>query len=85
MLVGSGRQNGIQLVSAVLGTPSVAARDAATLALLDDGFPRFQHDHRGRAAARVMTRVPIRYRRGAELALVAGRTVPPHRPARSAR
>ena len=35
VLVGSGRKNGIQLVSAVLGTPSVAARDAATLKLLD--------------------------------------------------
>ena len=42
VLVGSGRQNHIQLVSAVLGTPSVSARDAATLALLRSGFPRFQ-------------------------------------------
>jgi D-alanyl-D-alanine carboxypeptidase (penicillin-binding protein 5/6) len=58
----------------VLGTPSVAARDAATLALLKYGFPRFQQITALRRGT-VMTRVPIRYRRGAELALVAGRTV----------
>lgn len=75
VLVGSGRRNnGIQLVSAVLGTPSVAARDAATLALLRSGFPRFQRITALRRGT-VMARAPIRYRRGAELALVAGRTV----------
>ena len=74
VLVGSGRRRGIQLVSAVLGTPSVAARDAATLALLKRGFPRFQRISALRRGT-VLTRVPIRYRRGAELALVAGRTV----------
>jgi D-alanyl-D-alanine carboxypeptidase (penicillin-binding protein 5/6) len=74
VLIGSGRRNGIQLVSAVLGTPSVAARDAATLELLNDGFPRFQRITAVRRGT-VMDRVPIRYRRGAELALVAGRTV----------
>jgi serine-type D-Ala-D-Ala carboxypeptidase (penicillin-binding protein 5/6) len=74
VLVGSGRRNGIQLVSAVLGMPSVSARDAATLELLRRNFSRFQTItalRRGTA----MTRVPIRYRRGAELSLVAGRTV----------
>ncbi len=74
VLVGAGHQNHIQLVSAVLGTPSVAARDAATLALLKYGFPRYQQITALRRGT-VMTRVPIRYRRGAELALVAGRTV----------
>jgi len=75
VLVGSGRRNGgIQLVSAVLGTSSVAARDTATLAMLRFGFPRFQRITAVRRGT-VMTRVPIRYRRGAELALVAGRTV----------
>ncbi len=75
VLVGSGRRDGgIQLVSAVLGTSSVSARDAATLALLKDGFPRFQRITALRRGT-VMTRVPIRYRRGAELALVAGETV----------
>jgi len=74
VLVGSGKKKGIQLVSAVLGTPSVAARDAATLAILDDSFGKFQTITAVRRGT-VMTRVPIRYRRGAELALVAGRTV----------
>lgn len=74
VLIGSGRKNNIQLVSAVLGTPSVAARDAATLKLLDEHFKAFQQVTALRRGT-VMTRVPIRYRRGAELALVAGRTV----------
>ena len=75
VLVGSGRdERGVQLVAAVLGTASPAARNAATLALLRDGFRAFQRItalERGDELARV----PIRYRRGAELALVAGRTV----------
>jgi serine-type D-Ala-D-Ala carboxypeptidase (penicillin-binding protein 5/6) len=74
VLVGSGRRHGIQLVSAVLGTPSVAARDAATKKLLEDSFSRFQQITAIRRGT-VMTRVPIKYRRGAELSLVAGRTV----------
>jgi D-alanyl-D-alanine carboxypeptidase (penicillin-binding protein 5/6) len=73
VLVGSGRRNGIQLVSAVLGTPSVAARDAATLKLLAGSFRDFQRITAVRRRT-VMTRVPIRYRRGAELPLMAGRT-----------
>ena len=74
VLIGSGRRNGVQLVSAVLGTPSVAARDAATLRLLEGHFRDFQRITALRRGT-VMTRVPIRYRRGAELSLVAGRTV----------
>jgi serine-type D-Ala-D-Ala carboxypeptidase (penicillin-binding protein 5/6) len=74
VLIGSGRKNGIQLVSAVLGTPSVSARDAATRKLLEEGFPEYQRITALRKGT-VMTRVPIKYRRGAELALVAGRTV----------
>jgi D-alanyl-D-alanine carboxypeptidase (penicillin-binding protein 5/6) len=38
VLVGSGKQAGVELVSAVLGTPTEPDRDAATLALLDYGF-----------------------------------------------
>ena len=74
VLVGSGRLGHIQLVSAVLGTPSVAARDDATLKLLRFGRTRFQRITAIQRGAE-MTRVPIKYRRGAELALVAGRTV----------
>jgi D-alanyl-D-alanine carboxypeptidase (penicillin-binding protein 5/6) len=40
VLVGSGTRKGVQLVSAVLGAPSEAQRDADTLALLRYGFSR---------------------------------------------
>jgi D-alanyl-D-alanine carboxypeptidase (penicillin-binding protein 5/6) len=75
VLVGSGRDDrGVQLVSAVLGTPSPAARNAATLELLREGFRGFQRIT-ALSLGDELDRVPIRYRRGAELALVAGRTV----------
>ena len=73
VLVGSGRRNRIQLVSAVLGTPSIAARDA-TKTLPRQELPEVPAITVVRRGT-VMTRVPIRYRRGAELALEAGRTV----------
>jgi serine-type D-Ala-D-Ala carboxypeptidase (penicillin-binding protein 5/6) len=38
VLVASGKQDGVQLVSAVLGAPTESERDAASLALLDYGF-----------------------------------------------
>jgi D-alanyl-D-alanine carboxypeptidase (penicillin-binding protein 5/6) len=38
VLVGSGEQKGVELVSAVIGAPSESDRDAATMALLDYGF-----------------------------------------------
>jgi serine-type D-Ala-D-Ala carboxypeptidase (penicillin-binding protein 5/6) len=81
VLVGSGRKNGIQVVSAVLGTPSEAARDADTLALLSFGRRAFQRITAAPEGAGVGVSVPIRYRRGAELELVVGpngeRTVVP--------
>jgi D-alanyl-D-alanine carboxypeptidase (penicillin-binding protein 5/6) len=75
VMVGSGRDGrGVQLVSAVLGTPSLAARDQATHDILRDSFRRFQ---RITAVKRdeEFTRVPIKYRRGAELPLVAGHSL----------
>jgi D-alanyl-D-alanine carboxypeptidase (penicillin-binding protein 5/6) len=42
VLVGSGRRHGVELVAAVLGTPSEAARDAETLRLLDYGFSLYR-------------------------------------------
>jgi D-alanyl-D-alanine carboxypeptidase (penicillin-binding protein 5/6) len=74
VLVGSARRHGIQLISAVLDTPSDGARDADTLRLFDFAFPRFQRV-RSVIAGRVLARAPIRYRQGAELGLVATRTV----------
>jgi D-alanyl-D-alanine carboxypeptidase (penicillin-binding protein 5/6) len=81
VLVGSGRKNGIQVVSAVLGTPSEAARDADTLRLLSFGRRAFQRITAARSGSSVGITVPIRYLRGAELELVVGpngqRTVVP--------
>ena len=51
VLVGAGTRKGARLVSVVLGTPSEAARDADTLALLDYGlglYRRVAPFHRGR-------------------------------------
>jgi serine-type D-Ala-D-Ala carboxypeptidase (penicillin-binding protein 5/6) len=84
VLVGSGRQRGIQVISAVLGEPSTAARDADTVRLLRYGMDRFQRISAAPAGTHVGVSVPIRYRRGAELELVVGpngeRTVvPKHR------
>jgi serine-type D-Ala-D-Ala carboxypeptidase (penicillin-binding protein 5/6) len=72
VLVGSGRRNGIQVVSAVLGTPSERARDADSLALLTWGRRRFQRITVAPVGRSVGVRVPIRHRRGAELELVIG-------------
>lgn len=81
VLVGSGRRGGIQVVSAVLGTPSERARDADSLALLTYGRRAFQRITAAPDGTSVGIRVPIRYRRGAELELVVGpnghRTVVP--------
>jgi len=81
VLVGSGRKNGIQVVSAVLGTPSEAARDADTLRLLSFGRRSFQRITAAPEGMRVGITVPITFGNGAELELVVGpngqRTVVP--------
>ena len=81
VLVGSARRDGVQVVSAVLGTPSEAARDADSLRLLTFGRRAFQRITAARPGTRVGISVPIRYLRGAELELVVGpngeRTVVP--------
>jgi D-alanyl-D-alanine carboxypeptidase (penicillin-binding protein 5/6) len=72
VLVGSARRDGVQVVSAVLGTPSEAARDDDSLRLLTFGRRAFQRITAARPGTRVGVSVPIRYRRGAELELVVG-------------
>jgi D-alanyl-D-alanine carboxypeptidase (penicillin-binding protein 5/6) len=74
VLVGSASRAGVQLISAVLDTPSEDARDGDTMALYRWAFPRFQ---RIRAVIRgnPLASVPIRFRQGARLKLVAARTV----------
>jgi D-alanyl-D-alanine carboxypeptidase (penicillin-binding protein 5/6) len=42
VLVGSARRGGVTVVSAVMGDPSIGARDADTLALLRYGLSRYQ-------------------------------------------
>ena len=75
VLVGSGRDGRhVQVVSAVLGTPSVAARDDATLKLLTWGRNQYQRVTVLKAGEE-LEQVPIHYRRGAQLSLVAQHTV----------
>ena len=74
VLVGSASRNGVQLISAVLGTPSEAARDADTMALFNWAMPRFQRI-RAVIKGREMATAQIRFRAGAELRMVATRTV----------
>jgi D-alanyl-D-alanine carboxypeptidase (penicillin-binding protein 5/6) len=71
VLVGSGRKRGITLISVVLGAPSVSARESDTRRLLAWAFTLYQRV-RAVAPGEVLARASIRYRRGAELDLVAG-------------
>jgi D-alanyl-D-alanine carboxypeptidase (penicillin-binding protein 5/6) len=74
VLVGSASRNGVQLISAVLDTPSEAARDNDTMALFKWAFPRYQKI-RAVVEGKTMATVPIRFRAGARLKLTAGQTV----------
>ncbi len=73
VLVASGTRDGTTLISAVLGTPSEAVRDATSLALLNWGFDSFRL--RTPVSAGEPVRGPaIRYRPGARAAVVAATT-----------
>jgi D-alanyl-D-alanine carboxypeptidase (penicillin-binding protein 5/6) len=74
ILVGSARRHGVQVVSAVLGTPSEASRDVQSIALLKAGLHAFRNVVAAPAGRRVpgLAAVPIRYRPGARLRLVVG-------------
>ena len=74
VLVGSGTRDGMTLISAVLGTPSPAARDASTLALLDYGFANFRLT-RPIVAGMVLARPPVRDQPGLRPQVIAARTV----------
>ena len=58
-LVGSARRGGVQLISVVLGTPSEAARNADTLALMRWGFSRYARVT-AVTAGKTFTRVAVR-------------------------
>jgi D-alanyl-D-alanine carboxypeptidase (penicillin-binding protein 5/6) len=58
VLVGSATQNGVSVVSSVLGTASESARDADSLALLRYGLSRYERRPAVRAH-QVLRRVPV--------------------------
>ena len=73
VLVGSATQNGVTVVSAVLGEPSEQARDQDTLALLRYGLSRYQRATLVEGGE-VLTEAALRFR-DEKVDLVAGETV----------
>jgi D-alanyl-D-alanine carboxypeptidase (penicillin-binding protein 5/6) len=73
VLVGSGRRDGVELISAVLGAPSESQRDMETLDLLDYGFSLYRTRRPLRREAQEAS-PSIRFA-GGELPLLAARTV----------
>lgn len=73
-LVGSGTQNGMTLISAVLGTPDEASRNADTLAILNYGFASFRLVEPIRAG-RVIARLPVTDQPSVHAVVVAARTL----------
>jgi D-alanyl-D-alanine carboxypeptidase (penicillin-binding protein 5/6) len=74
VLVSSGTKRGVHLVSVVIGAASKLARNDESLRLLDYAFPKFRLSRAIVAGDRVGT-VPIDNRPGAELPVVASRSV----------
>jgi serine-type D-Ala-D-Ala carboxypeptidase (penicillin-binding protein 5/6) len=73
VLVGSGTKNGMTLISAVIGTPDEAVRDASTLSLLNYGFANFAVRtpvHKGE----VLARPSVKGRDKLRVAVIAGAT-----------
>jgi D-alanyl-D-alanine carboxypeptidase (penicillin-binding protein 5/6) len=74
LLVAAASRRGVKMFSAVLGEPGEGARDADSLALLRYGLSRYRRlipVRRGEALAHV----PLTYRAGQTVDLVASRTV----------
>ncbi len=74
VLVGSATRDGVTVLSAVLGTPSEAARNRDSLALLRYGLQRY-HVVAAVKAGQPLATATIRYRDGPGLKLLASRTV----------
>ena len=72
VLVGAAHGHGAQVVSVVLGTPSIAARDADSLALLRYGVAQFRRV-RPVVKGRTYARAKVRYYDGRTVRLVAAR------------
>jgi D-alanyl-D-alanine carboxypeptidase (penicillin-binding protein 5/6) len=73
-LVGAGRRNGTTVISVVLGEPSVAARDADSLALLGSGLAAFRAERPVRGGV-AYARVPVAGRPGERVRLFAARSL----------
>ena len=73
VLVGSARQDGVTVVSVVLGEPSERLRDTDSIALLRYGLRSYQA-RTLLAQGRVLGHVALRYRGGDRVAVVAGAT-----------
>jgi D-alanyl-D-alanine carboxypeptidase (penicillin-binding protein 5/6) len=73
VLVGSGTRDGVTVMSAVLGEPTEAARNADTLALLRYGLSRYQR-RTVLKEGRVLASADLEYRDD-DVELVAGKTV----------
>jgi D-alanyl-D-alanine carboxypeptidase (penicillin-binding protein 5/6) len=73
VLVGSGAQHGLTLLSAVLGTDSESSRDSNTLTLLDYGFANFHLVTPVKAGA-VLARPTVKDRPGFHAKVIAGAT-----------
>ncbi len=73
VLVGAARRAGVHLISVVLGDPSLATRDADTLALLRYGLARY-HDQTILRRGSPVAHASARYG-GGDVALVAGSAV----------
>lgn len=83
VLVGSGTQHGMTLISAVLGTSSESSRDDNTVNLLEYGFANF-HVVRPIHAGEVVARLPVKDQPGIRAAVIAATTfkgVVPRKPA----
>jgi D-alanyl-D-alanine carboxypeptidase (penicillin-binding protein 5/6) len=72
VLVGAAHGNGARVISAVLGTPSEAARDADSLALLRYGVSQFRRV-RAVVKGRTYARAKVKFFDGREVRLVAAR------------
>lgn len=73
VLVGSATRNGVTVVSAVMGEPTEAARDADTLALLRYGLSRYKRSSIVKRGA-TLARADLKYRTE-QVRLVAGRGI----------
>ena len=72
VLVGAAHGNGARVISVVLGTPSIAARDSDSLALLRYGVSQFKRV-RPVVKGRTYARAKVKYFDGREVRLVAER------------